>query len=590
MIGFHLQRPVDDWPEAAAKLPAGAVFLAVDDLHVCKTAKEHNPGLITVFRHKADTQHPSGDYESNKQLARDYFETFIDGTFWQQELWRYIDYFKEWNEYPMDTLHFSWLMAVCDVWETEYRQVYPAELGNKPLVCISRPIGNDIPIEFARVVADYGNVLSYHNYTPVRDKLIWPNEWLHFSGRWTVNDLNFTQAGILVKWMFTEGGPILHPGDGHPDPNGGWLRARCLNGDVHAYNDVLSYQIDNIAAWNETHGNRAIGGVLFTSGHTGAWDSFELDQPEMNMIADHIREYTPDPVPPPAPPPTPYDVLGVDVSHHQLTMDWQTTAEAGAAFAFIRATNGTATDTQFWANWPEAKEAGILRGAYHYYRARVEPELQVNNFVNVVGSDLGELPPVLDCEDQAEPFTIAHLRETLDLIETAFGRKPIVYTNFNWWNQHVGVVDWASDYDLWVANWGVDEPLIPPGWDMWHFWQWTSDGDGPTWGAGSPRIDLDYWHGTLAELQAYAEWPPQPLWNKTVVLLPNNTNLVTWAKFAYEVHPHDMTLSADSAFAPQDLVGVHRVIVYDAEAWGGSTALEEWAMGRFGVLPVVEYR
>lgn len=301
MIGFHMQRSENDWTRAAAKLPAGAVFLSVDDLHLCRDAKQANGGLITVFRKHVGGQHPSSNQEANRNLARQYFASFIDGTFWQQELWRYIDIYKEWNEYPMDSNHFSWLQAVCWVWQNEYQLRYPDQLGGKPLACISRPIGNDIPLEFAQVVAQYDNVMSYHNYTPVRGKVIYPGEWENFSGRWTVNDARYPHLGL--RWIFTEGGPILHPGDGHPLPDDGWLHHDCLNGDVEAYKAVLSYQIDRISQWNATHGNRAIGGVLFTSGHVG-WDLFQVDQPEMDAFADHIRTYIPA-APPPDPQPLP---------------------------------------------------------------------------------------------------------------------------------------------------------------------------------------------------------------------------------------------------------------------------------------------
>lgn len=310
MIGFHLQRPVNNWPQAAAKLPAGAPFVAVDNLHLCRDAKISSPGLRTVYRKHWWTQHPSTNLEANKALARQYFAEFIDGTFWQQELWRYIDYYKEWNEYPMDAAHFSWLQAVCWVWRNEYQLAYPDQLGNKPLVCISRPIGNDIPVEFAQVVAQYGNVISYHNYTPVRHKVVYPNERDNFSGRWMVNDATFRQAGIFLRWMSTEGGPILHLGNGHPTPHDGWLHQDCMGGDVQTYKNVLSYQIDMCAAWNAAHGNRYLGGVLFNSGDAGGWEMFEVDQPEMNELADHIRTYSPstpppDPPPPPPPPPPP---------------------------------------------------------------------------------------------------------------------------------------------------------------------------------------------------------------------------------------------------------------------------------------------
>lgn len=308
MIGFHMQTPTNDWTRAVAKLPAGAVVLACNDLHLLRDAKAANPNIITVFR-RVVAQAPSTDLEANKQLARQYFASFIDGTFWQQELWRHIDVYKEWNEYPMDAAHFSWLQAVQWVWRYEYQQRY-TQLANKPLACVSRPIGNSIPIEFARSVTEYGNLLSYHNYTPVRFKAIYPNEWDYFSGRWTVDDATFRRGNVFPRWIFTEGGPILHPGDGHPLPNDGWLHQDCLNGDVEAYKAVLTYQLERISQWNAAHGNRAIGGVLFTTGNSPEWRLFQVDQPEMDAFADHIRAFTPGTPPPPTDPPPPTGCRG----------------------------------------------------------------------------------------------------------------------------------------------------------------------------------------------------------------------------------------------------------------------------------------
>lgn len=79
-IGFHGQRPITYWLDAIKILPAGAPFLAVDDVHMLRDAKLANPGILTIFRKKIDVQHFATNFEDAKQLARDYFNTFIDGT------------------------------------------------------------------------------------------------------------------------------------------------------------------------------------------------------------------------------------------------------------------------------------------------------------------------------------------------------------------------------------------------------------------------------------------------------------------------------------------------------------------------------
>src|SRR5437899_3040072 len=64
---------------------------------------------------------------------------------------------------------------------------------------------------------------------------------------------------------------------------------------------------------------------------------------------------------------------GIDVSGHQSTVDWAGVAEAGIAFAYAKATEGTSfVDPQFPINWERMKSANILRGAYHFFRPKLD--------------------------------------------------------------------------------------------------------------------------------------------------------------------------------------------------------------------------
>src|ERR1700757_3658589 len=90
---------------------------------------------------------------------------------------------------------------------------------------------------------------------------------------------------------------------------------------------------------------------------------------------------------------------GIDVSHYQGKIDWKKVTQAGVNFAFIKVTDGTnSTDSYFAANWMNARQAGIRRGAYHFFRAQEDAALQAKQFVAALGNDVGELPPVLDFE------------------------------------------------------------------------------------------------------------------------------------------------------------------------------------------------
>ena len=302
MIGFHMQNTVPDWLEAVAQLPPGTPVKAVNDYFMCRDVKRVNGACKTVFRHVADgEQHPSDNYDDNIAKARHFFSTFIDGTWWQQEIWRYVDYIEEWNEYlansmPDDEIPrwLSWNHAVQTVWE-EYKVNYP-ELSNIRLVCCNTAVGNSIPVQFASQTAQFGNVLGYHNYVHYEDGERDPLDWTYHSGRWTGMDALYQAQGVTVDWLFTEGGPYY-------DVFAGWKDSRVLGGDLERYKrECIAYQIDKMSAWNLVNDGRCLGGVLFTSSNDDGWVKYNLDGGQLKVLADFIAIYTPD-IPPPIDPP-----------------------------------------------------------------------------------------------------------------------------------------------------------------------------------------------------------------------------------------------------------------------------------------------
>ena len=96
-------------------------------------------------------------------------------------------------------------------------------------------------------------------------------------------------------------------------------------------------------------------------------------------------------------------IQGIDVSRFQGKPDWQRVNQAGKIFAFAKASQGVSyADPMFASNWTAMSNAGMMRGAYHFYSAASPAIAQANNFIRVVGSlDSGDLPPVLDLEDRA---------------------------------------------------------------------------------------------------------------------------------------------------------------------------------------------
>ena len=202
-----------------------------------------------------------------------------------------------------------------------------------------------------------------------------------------------------------------------------------------------------------------------------------------------------------------YKVHGIDVSHHQSHIVWDSVAMADVDFAFVKATEGmTFSDSLFRQNWPEIKAAGIKRGAYHFFRPQTPAGEQVDNFTAHVQLDKGDLPPVLDVEVLDGVSKIQLLTGVLNWlywIEVHYGVRPILYTNLKFYNKYLA--GHFDEYPLWIARYNTREPTLACGRD-WQFWQYGSRGkiEGI-----SGNVDFNVFHGSLEQLDSlcYYELP-----------------------------------------------------------------------------------
>lgn len=124
---------------------------------------------------------------------------------------------------------------------------------------------------------------------------------------------------------------------------------------------------------------------------------------------------------------------GVDVSHHQGNIDWKIIAQQGIHFAYLKATEGgDFKDTKFQKNWQEAKKTGLRVGAYHFFTAKTDGNLQAENFIHSVPLDNDMLPPVIDVENEVVDDLIEQqkirdrLAVLLKRVEDYYGVKPII--------------------------------------------------------------------------------------------------------------------------------------------------------------------
>ena len=172
-----------------------------------------------------------------------------------------------------------------------------------------------------------------------------------------------------------------------------------------------------------------------------------------------------------------FEIHGIDVSHHQQYIQWDSVAMDDISFVFVKATEGaTHRDTLFPSNWGEITRVGIKKGAYHFFRPATSAEDQANNFIEYVSMDEGDLPPVLDVEvlDEVSKIDlISRMRTWLYMVELHYDIKPIIYTNVKFYNQHLA--GHFDEYPYWIARYNDDEPVLKHNAD-WTFWQYGNRG------------------------------------------------------------------------------------------------------------------
>lgn len=198
------------------------------------------------------------------------------------------------------------------------------------------------------------------------------------------------------------------------------------------------------------------------------------------------------------------DVTGIDVSHHQKNIDWARVAKSGVAFAYIKATEGgDFADKRFLENWRGAAEAGIARGAYHFFKPCKSGAEQAKNFIARVPKEAGALPPVLDVEDmmtcasKSPPLdALAEITAFLDAVETHYGCRPLIYTTPEY--ESVVLQGRLENERYWARS-----LHLPPRYRQasWVFWQYHHRGrrdgiDGP--------VDLNAFRGTKEDFARFA--------------------------------------------------------------------------------------
>jgi lysozyme len=198
-----------------------------------------------------------------------------------------------------------------------------------------------------------------------------------------------------------------------------------------------------------------------------------------------------------------YDVHGIDISHYQGKIDWNSVKqgineEFPIEFVFMKATEGgDMADENFARNFAMAGKMGFIRGAYHFFSPKTDPAKQADNFISNVKLQSGDLPPVLDVEsigkcspDKLRRNVLIWLRR----VESHYGVKPIIYASYKFKEKYLNDTVFDS-YPYWIAHYYVDSVRYE---GSWQFWQHSDVGTVP---GIKNDVDLNVFNGSIDDLR-----------------------------------------------------------------------------------------
>ena len=178
--------------------------------------------------------------------------------------------------------------------------------------------------------------------------------------------------------------------------------------------------------------------------------------------------------------------LGIDVSSHQGSIDWNKVKNDGVEFVILRVgfrgygpSGLLRNDARFEEYYAGAKSVGLPVGVYFFSQAINEQEAieEANLMLQATNGKQIDLGYVYDLEDitydgartdnmSASQWT----RNAVAFLNTikAAGKKGIIYTNMSWYREKY-YIDKLYEWDIWLAQYGTKTPSLPYEFKIWQF-------------------------------------------------------------------------------------------------------------------------
>ena len=206
-------------------------------------------------------------------------------------------------------------------------------------------------------------------------------------------------------------------------------------------------------------------------------------------------------------------VEGTDVSNLTTgTYNWPEVKAAGISFVGILAYDGASVSNPIYGSQvtgalgqglyvmpyvvadPLKVATGTLQFTQHAWSA-------INGVSGAPYKKGGQyLPIVLDMESQPlvtseacyglnQTQMVTWIGQFVTAANKQTGLSTVIYSNPNWWQACTGNTTAFAGEPLWIADYGVSSPAIPPGWPGYTFWQ--SSDSGTVNGIPGGSADLD---------------------------------------------------------------------------------------------------
>lgn len=153
----------------------------------------------------------------------------------------------------------------------------------------------------------------------------------------------------------------------------------------------------------------------------------------------------------------------------------------------IRASYGVVEDVLYRMESDKALANGIYTIPYHWYMPKKFPVIdQARKFLSTAKHS--NMPAMIDLEDYGTTVSykgvVRELKTWLDIVETAIGIRPFIYSSPSYIQNYLFTDTWLSEYPLILANYKTSAPYVTRPWTPLGLvgWQYVDGADAKYYG------------------------------------------------------------------------------------------------------------